>query len=105
MKTEDRPVLRRPLAKGGSQTAPLLGTDRLTRPGRAYIDTVVFNEDNQALYINHAIVKVLNDALDHKYFFVRGVEVDYRYVMTTSVKDLIDMIAAGELRRSEVIHG
>lgn len=98
MKTEDR-----------SQTAPLLGTDRLTRPGEIYKDTVIalspglFN--NHRLCHKNAIVEVLNDALDHQYFFVRGVEVDYRYVMTTSGKDLIDMNAAGELRRSEAIHG
>jgi hypothetical protein len=58
----------------------------MTRPGEVYI----------------RIPDVLNDALDHQYFFVKGVEVDYRYVMTSPVKELLDMIADGDLRRSEV---
>lgn len=63
--------------------------DFMTRPGETYT----------------RVPEVLNDALDHQYFFVKGIEVDYRYVMTSPVKDLIELIEAGDLRRSEVIHG
>lgn len=80
-----------------------------TVPGEVYRDTITYSSpglsNNRRLCRKNAIVEVLNDALDPQYFFVKGIEVDYRYVMTTSVKDLMDMIAAGELRRSEVIHG
>lgn len=51
------------------------------------------------------IPDVLNDALDGAWFFVKGVEVDYRYVMTSSVKELLDLIAVGDLRRSEAARG
>lgn len=58
----------------------------MTRPGEVYT----------------RVPEVLNDALDHQYFFVKGVEVDYRYVMTSQVLDLLALIDAGDLRRSEV---
>ena len=61
----------------------------MTRPGEAYT----------------RVPEVLNDALDHQYFFVKGIEVDYRYVMTSPVKDLMELIEAGDLCRSEVDHG
>lgn len=49
------------------------------------------------------IPDILNDALDHCFFFVKGVEVDYRYVMTTPVRELLDLMAEGHLCRSEVM--
>lgn len=51
------------------------------------------------------IPDILNDALDGAWFFVRGVEVDYRYVMTSTVKELLDLLSVGALCRSEVVNG
>lgn len=51
------------------------------------------------------IPDVLNDALDGAWFFVKGVEVDYRYIMTAQVKEIIDLLMTGDLRKSEVAHG
>jgi hypothetical protein len=52
-----------------------------------------------------ALAQALRDAEDRRFFFVKGVEVDYRFVITSTVKELGDLIASGELRRSEVSHG
>lgn len=45
------------------------------------------------------ITDVLNDAQEHRYFFINNIEVDYRYVMTSYVIDLLDLLPTGRLRR------
>lgn len=61
----------------------------LTRPGMPYLEAA----------------DVLDDYRLGCFFFVRGVEVNSRYIGTSTVKELLDLMDEYELRRSEVARG
>lgn len=50
--------------------------------------------------IMRALNEVVSDALDHRWFYVAGLEVNYKFILSSSVKDLCDYIAEGKLCRS-----
>jgi hypothetical protein len=68
------------------------------------LDRELVTEQGSAYTGGGSIMRALNDvivdALDHRWFYVAGLEVNYKFILSSSVKDLCDYIAEGKLCRS-----